>query len=571
MKTDSSRAPRTPGGAGQPPGNRLFRAVIALVASAAIAACGGGGDDGPPKRPLTGKLRAPVGAQVVLQNNGGDDLSISVPSAAASRYGEQNISFATPLADSDAYLVSVRTAPAGQTCSVYQGGAGTLTQALLLRVGCEWNTDLINRSASDSVLGSYFDGVSSEPVAIGGANVPIGATTTAYGEGRYVVYASGAGGLGASSGDARQIIWRDRQTGETVLVSINASGVPGNDGSFSPALSADGQTVVFESYATNLSPADTNGVRDVFVWSARNRGAGAVRISVGAGGVEGNAESSSPSVSGDGNWVAFETLADNIAEGNYTSGGSNIILLNRATGLRQLVSVGLNGQDAGGSGGSAISEDGSRVAFWSLASNLVAGDTNDIWDIFVYDRTSAQMRRVSVPAAGGERDQGNDSISGFERPAISGDGRYVAFPTSSNTLVPGGSNGNRQLYVVDLLTGGVVRASATAAGVIGNGDSPGSQTDAPSFSYDGTWIAFTTRATNLGPAFSGVVMRNLRTGETRLVSPATSNGVGDGPALSRSAAYIAFSAADVLDPRFDSTGVFARYTGLQRAWHWTSD
>ena len=124
-------------------------------------------------------------------------------------------------------------------------------------------------------------------------------------EGRYVAFVSSAIGLGGSLGKKRQIIWRDRNSGETRLVSIGMNGAEGNGDSFAPSMSADGQSVAFESYATNLVPIDKNNVRDIFVWNARTNTVTAV--STGPGEIETNAESFDPSISGDGTLVAFSS------------------------------------------------------------------------------------------------------------------------------------------------------------------------------------------------------------------------------------------------------------------------
>ncbi len=516
-----------------------------------------------------GVLRGPVASQVTLQNNGGDDLSVTIAPSPANpdAYDIANFSFSAKLLDGAAYQVSVKTPPAGQTCSVYKGASGIMPVAAnALLVGCEYNFDLVSRSTSNAVKGTYFD--SRDPV-IGGSNVAIGATSTGYGEGRFTAFVSSAAAMGTGSTSAhRQVFWHDALTGETLLVSATATGVEGNNDSWAPALSADGLTVAFESYASNLVANDTNGVRDVFVWSAENP-TGITRVSVGAGGVQANAESFEPTVSGDGRVVAFSTGATNLATGAFPVSGINVVRRDLVAGTNVLIS---DASDGFGGSKPALSEDGKRLAFWSFSSKLVTGDTNGLWDIFVHDMTAGTLSRVSKTSTGGERNQGTESTSRVVAPAISGDGRWVAFATTASNMVPNDTNGEQDVFVVDTQTGAVTRASVSTAGVQGNAASPVSQGERVGLSYDGTWVAFSSVATTLGfnPGTTGIsntMMHNRVTGETRALTTQTSSSVGPA-AISRSGAYVVFGAGTQLDSRFSSTGLFSRFTGAARSWWW---
>lgn len=514
---------------------------------------------------LTGKFYGPVGALAVLQNNGGDDLSVTVTrSVGTDAYDATAFSFATKLLDGTAYQVSVKTAPAGQTCSVYKGATGTLPVATdALRVGCEYTYDDVSRSTDDAVLGTYFE--SSAPV-IGGSSAAVGATADGYGEGRFVAFVSSAAGIGGATNAHRQVFWRDRLTGQTLLVSANAAAAEGNADSFAPAISADGLTVAFESYASNLVTGDANGVRDVFVWSALRPTDGVTRVSIGAGGVEANAESYEPTLSGDGKVVAFSSGASNLTAGVVGTSTINVIRRDLTAGTNTLISVDLGGAGVGGSR-PALSEDGKRLAFYSFASTIVGGDANGLWDIFVYDATSGANTRVSLTGSGGERNQGTESASRVVAPTISGDGRYVAFATTATNMVAGDTNAAQDVFVVDTQTGSVARASVDGAGVQGNADSPIGQGERVALSSDGRWVAFNTNASNLGTPASNVVMHNWATGETRVVSSQSGSSVG-GVSMSRSGAYVAFGSGSALDGRFNSSGLFVRFTGLARAWWW---
>lgn len=513
---------------------------------------------------LTGELRGPVGTQVVLQRNGGDDLALTIPpfTNGTAPYNLLDFQFATALPDGSAYQVTVKAPPAGQTCTVYKGATGTTPVALgAVRVGCEWNVDHVSRSTTNAVLGTYFD--SSAP-AIGGAATAVGTTNAGYGEGRFVAFVSSAV-MGGNAAGLRQVFWRDRLTGETLLLSASAAGVPGNGDSFAPAISADGLVVAFESHASNLVSADGNGVRDVFVWSAQDQSAGVQRVSLGPAGAEANSASFEPSLSGDGRVVAFSSGASNLTTGVSGIGTINVFRRDRTTGSNTLVSANSAGTGVGGSR-PALSQDGNRLAFHSFAADIVAGDGNGLWDIFVHDHASATRTRVSLTDGGGERNQGTESASRVVAPAISGNGQFVAFATTASNMVPGDTNGLQDVFVVNTQSGAVQRASVATGGAQGNGDSPIGQGERPSLSFDGSRVGFSTAASNLGPSAGNAVMHHRPTGETRALS---SGAGGVGPVvLSRSAAYAVFGAASALDPRFPSTGLFAAFTGAARAWWW---
>jgi Tol biopolymer transport system component len=198
-------------------------------------------------------------------------------------------------------------------------------------------------------------------------------------DGRYVAFATGFGLV-----DVRVY---DRVSQATSVASVNSSGEPANDASSQPAISADGRFVAFWSLATNLSIADTNAVRDVFV---HDRLTGETTIaSVDSTGTVGNRESFSPSLSADGRFVTFGSSADNLVAFD-SNANEDAFVHDRLTGETTRVSVDSSGTDSNGqtfvNRSQAISPDGRFVAFDSSAANLVAGDTNQRNDVFVRDR-----------------------------------------------------------------------------------------------------------------------------------------------------------------------------------------
>ncbi|MBX7055185.1 MAG: hypothetical protein K1X36_09535 [Pyrinomonadaceae bacterium] len=405
--------------------------------------------------------------------------------------------------------------------------------------------ELISRSTDNKSLGSYYDSVS--PV-IGGKGAD---------EGRYVAFVSYAAGLGGSTGKYRQIFWRDRKTGETRLISSSAQNGEGNGNSFAPAISADGRSVAFESYASNLVPIDTNGVRDIFVWNAdRNT---ITAVSTGEGETETNYESYEPSISGDGSLVAFTSNATNLIPGVMGGSSTNVYLKDVRSGAIKIISIDEKTKKGGGGSNPSISEDGSTIAFHNYFP-LTKEDTNTIWDIYVWRNGDPKLKRISKTAAGGDKDQGDESSSRVVAPTISGNGKYVAFATTATNMVPGDGNKLQDVFVVEIDSGRVIRASVGKDGQSGNGDSPIGQGEKIAISQDGNWVAFSTKASNLG---GNILMRNVATGETRVVSAEIGLTVGP-PAMSPGASYVVFGTSKQLDSRFSSSGIFAVGTGVTR-------
>lgn len=226
------------------------------------------------------------------------------------------------------------------------------------------------------------------------------------GDGRYVAFSSFASDLvpGDTNGDLNpnsgiDIFVRDRTAGTTERVNVSSAGEQANVGSNSAALSADGRVVAFDSPATNLVDGDTNDRQDIFV---HDRPSGATeRVSVSSAGDQANDDSFSPTLSGNGRFVAFASNASNLVAGD-ANGHTDVFVHDRQTGATERVSVDSAGAPANGlSFNPSISADGRVVSFTSFASNLGAGDTNAQSDVFVHDRQTGTTQRVSVSSAGG--------------------------------------------------------------------------------------------------------------------------------------------------------------------------
>lgn len=264
-------------------------------------------------------------------------------------------------------------------------------------------------------------------------------------DGRYVAFESEATNLVAGDlNGVRDVFVRDRQTGTTQRVSVSALGLEGNGPSTWPAISADGRYVAYMSEASNLVPNDTNGQSDVFVL---DRQTGSVtRVSVDSSGVQADLGSGKPSISGDGRVVAFGSDATNLVVGD-TNGVGDVFVHLLASGSTQRVSVGASGVQTNGAsfmqGNYQVSGDGRFVAFDSTASNLVPGDTNGGSDCFLYDRLTSTQTRLSVTTSGAQAGGGSRS------PAISPDGRFAVFESSASNLVPGDNNLQWDVFMRD--------------------------------------------------------------------------------------------------------------------------
>jgi Tol biopolymer transport system component len=356
-------------------------------------------------------------------------------------------------------------------------------------------------------------------------------------DGRHVAFASNATNLVAGdTNETSDVFVHDRQTGETTRVSVASDGTQGGFQSSSPSISAGGRYVAFSSYATNLVEGDTNGEADVFV---RDRQTGeTTRVSVASGGTQSESGSFRPFISADGRYVAFSSYATDLVEGD-TNNKVDVFVHDRQTGDTTRVSVasdGTQGDDWSGGGGS-ISADGRYVAFESGATNLVEGDTNVTEDIFVRDRQTGDTTRVSVASDDTQGD--GESYS----PSISADGRYVAFDSEATNLVAGDTNGTVDVFVRDRQTGDTTRASVASGGTQGDGGSY-----FPSISALGDYVAFASEATNLVEGDSNgwpdVFVHDRQAGETIRVSVASGGTQGDSgsehSSISGDGRYVAF-------------------------------
>lgn len=363
-------------------------------------------------------------------------------------------------------------------------------------------------------------------------------------DGRYIAFESWATNLvPGDTNDQLDVFVADRLTGRTERVSVSSQGAEanGNSGGGSTSISSTGRYVAFVSHATNLVPDDSNQSSDVFV---HDRATGRTeRVSVATDGAQGRWPSdistslvgevgcrivgdeaptskaedneltretcsnvSTTSISDDGRFVAFDSWLDGLSiddHGREQTGGAtrdesgnqvlsvnfDVFVHDRERHVTTLVSVPPDAQSNGPSRWPELSGDGAHVAFSSSASNLVAKDTNNLSDVFVRDLRTGQIARASVSTTGVQAD-GNSEESSLSR-----DGRYLAFESTATNLsderIPDSTQ--YHLYVRDLVVGETSLAGVSSAGADGEFGS-----GAPSISADGRFIAFTSPSQSFG-------------------------------------------------------------------------
>ncbi|MDT7789547.1 MAG: hypothetical protein QOF58_7966 [Pseudonocardiales bacterium] len=302
----------------------------------------------------------------------------------------------------------------------------------------------------------------------------------------------------------------------------------GNGDSTTPVISADGRYVAFPSLASNLVFGDRNGVSDMFVKDLRT---GLVR-SASRGGDGPSFDP--PALSADGRFVAFVSSATNLVPGD-TNGVDDVFVTDMVSGRVSRVSGG-NGPAYGSP---AISADGRYVAFRSEASTLVEGDTNSVADVFLADRVSGSVRRISTSFDGV---QGDKLV--HHGLAMSADGRFVVFPSAATNLVPGDTNGSVDMFVKDVVSGAVERVNVSASG-----EQTSSYTLMPAITPDGSRVLFVAWGDTLVPGDTedtpDIFMKDRRSGAITRVNTRADGVVSDAqpyqPSVSADGRYVVFS------------------------------
>lgn len=345
------------------------------------------------------------------------------------------------------------------------------------------------------------------------------------------------------------------------LVSINKDrSDTGTGESTFPSVSADGRRVAFYSEADDLVATDSNGKRDVFVRSLQ--GGTTTLVSVNKDGTgSGAGDSFLPFISANGRYVVFSSNADDLVAGD-ANGKWDVFVRDLQSDTTTLVSVNKDGTGSGDGnsgycdcGNIGISADGRFVVFYSRAHDLVETESSNLVDVFVRDLQSGTTTLVNVNKDGTAAGD-KDSFN----PGISADGRFVAYNSSAGNLVANDTNGDIDVFVRDLQSGTTTLASVNKDGSNGgNGSS-----FLPVLSADGRSVAFVSNATNLAAADSNgngdIFVRNLQSGTTTLVSinrDGTDSGMGSSyaPALSADGRFVTFESSAGDLVPIDSNGV----------------
>ncbi|MEO5341270.1 MAG: Ig-like domain-containing protein [Magnetococcus sp. MYC-9] len=357
-------------------------------------------------------------------------------------------------------------------------------------------------------------------------------------DGRFVAFISYATNLVAAEDDApasgsSNVFLRDTKTGQTAFLSTSISSyTPSSTGNTLnsnpiPAISADGQFVAF---------AQSDALSGVGIALRDIKAEKTTAIAVDPSGAPGNNFSYYPAINADGRFVAFVSDASNLVAED-TNGRTDVFLRDTRTGQTTRISVASNGAQAEGGSihlGSAmslsansattyqinyapaVSADGRYVAFNSRATNLVDNDTNNSADIFLRDTKTGQTTRISVDSTGTEGD--NDSFDC----AISADGRFVVFSSLAANLVDNDTNGSSDIFLRDTKTGKTTRISVGSSGNQGNNISV-----KPQISADGRFVVFSSLASNLVDKDTNrstdVFLRDIQTGQTMRLSVNAAN------------------------------------------------
>ncbi len=309
---------------------------------------------------------------------------------------------------------------------------------------------------------------------------------------------------------------------------------------FVPTNSLKPGTAHTATLTTTVADLAGNGLASANAWSFTTEDF-IYRMSVDSSGTEANGDNNGVTISADGRYVGFYSDGDNLVTGD-TNGVADTFIHDMLTGTTTRISVASDGTQGDNESDEtpAISADGRYVAFSSHATNLVTGDTNATQDIFVRDTVNNTTTRVSVDSSG---TQGNSNS--YTPLSMSADGRYVAFSSSATNLVTGDTNAAQDVFVRDTVNNTTTRVSVDSSGTQAN---IGSSSWAPSISADGRYVAFHSTATNLVTgdtnAAEDVFVRDTVNNTTTRVSVDSSGTQGNGnsswSSISEDGRYVAF-------------------------------
>jgi len=354
-------------------------------------------------------------------------------------------------------------------------------------------------------------------------------------DGQRIAFESDAALVPADTNGHTDIYVLDRSSGTLTFVSYTSLGLAANGPSRHVSISGDGRWVAYETLANNATGFDFNSNWDVMLRDLQTGALERVTQLPGsfAAAVSGGRR---PHVSFDGRYVVFDTYSQDYSALD-TNNAFDVYVRDMQLDTFTLVSVGFFAQGNGSSSEAQISDNGRFVVFESDASNFAFNDTNAQSDVFVRDLQTGALSLVSrVPG-------GAIGNAASYRPSLSADGRYVAFNSFATNLKVGDASGAEDAFVLDRTLNVLTHVSGTPSGGFagaGGGDA--------SLSADGQSIAFVSSAPELiggGPAFLAVYVRELSSGVTRLASRASGigalpNGASYQPSLNGDGSVVAF-------------------------------
>jgi large repetitive protein len=382
-------------------------------------------------------------------------------------------------------------------------------------------------------------------------------------DGRYVAFTSNMALIDGKNVQYDDIYIHDRLTGTTELVSYGQNQSFANANSQNAMISGNGQFVAFDSSASNLVANDLNGVEDIFVRDVTN--GTTERVNVSTTGVEADDWSLEPSISADGRYVVYRSYATNLIDGDpvVVSDSSYYYIRDMVTNTTTRITNAAGEPILGNY--LNISANGQYVVFESAMGNLIPEDFNNSTDVFVYEIQTGQIERVSVASTGEE------VFGGSSFPFISGDGNWVTFISSSNELAPGTTEYRDRVYLHNRLSG---TTELVSIGL--NGMDPDDYSTSPVVSDDGRYVMYESFANNLvegdfndpsrflGSQNDVFVYDTLTQQTERVVFPIegkTLNGHSSMPAISANGKVVAFAswATTLTNESFGQQGIFVTY------------
>jgi Tol biopolymer transport system component len=331
--------------------------------------------------------------------------------------------------------------------------------------------------------------------------------------GRFVVFSSQAGDLLADQDITLDtfIFVRDRQLGTTTQLKVSPTALYIDQ----PSISDDGRYVAFLGYGDVLGNGQSAYTPRVYVMDLQTHAI--EQISVALGNTLPNDGSFDPMISGNGRYVVFDSLASNLVAGD-TNGVRDVFFTDRARHTTERVSRSLSGQQLDGESALPfVSSDGRYVVYHSFSSNATTAPGYVLPAVLFYDRNRGVTELSSQNAKGVPA-----NTAGASNASVSDDGRYVAFLSQASNLVPGNQGTDGEIFVRDRVLHSILCASISSRGELGNFGS-----SAPTINGDGTVVGFASIATNLVPNDTSsfkdteVFVHDLRTGATERVDVTT--------------------------------------------------